>query len=339
MKILSGDTYDFQDVLIRPKRSTLSSRSEVDLLRTITFLHSKRTWTGIPILSSNMDTTGTFEMYRVLSKHRLITVFHKHYNIDEYPDDLDPNYYSLSTGISDNDWEKTQKLIQKLNPYFITIDVANGYAESFVNFCKKVRETYPEITIFAGNVVTQEMVQELLIGAKVDVCKVGIGSGAVCLTRMKTGVGSPQLSAVMECSEAANGLGGHIISDGGCVCPGDISKAFGGGAHFVMVGGLFSGHDESGGELVEENGKKYKLFYGMSSEHAQDKHNGGMAKYRSSEGKVVKIPYRGPIENTISDILGGMRSTGTYIGARNLKDFPKCTTFMKVNRQLNNVFS
>lgn len=234
--------------------------------------------------------------------------------------------------------EKTKTLIEKLNPHFLTIDVANGYNEKFVEFCLKVRNTYPKLTIFAGNVVTQEMVQELLITAKVDVIKCGIGSGATCSTRIKTGVGIPQLSANLECAEAANGLDGHIISDGGCTTPGDIAKAFASGAHFVMLGGMLSGHKESGGEILVENDQKFKLFYGMSSQYAQDKHHGGMCHYRSSEGKVKKIPYKGLVDGTIRDILGGIRSTGTYIGAERLKDFPKCATFIKVNRQINHVY-
>lgn len=338
MKILSGTYLDFKDVLLIPKRSELSSRNEVDLERTITFKHSGYKWTGIPIMTSNMDTTGTFEMYNVLSKYKIITVFHKHYNIDEYPEDLNPDFYSLSTGISDNDWEKTQKLIEKLNPHFLTIDVANGYSSKFVNFCKKVRDTYPKLTIFAGNVVTKDMIQELILTAKVDVVKSGLGSGSACSTRIKTGVGVPQLSVCLECSECANGLGGHIISDGGCTIPGDISKAFSAGAHFVMLGGMLAGHDESGGETIHIDGNKYKLFYGMSSKYAQDKHNGGLSHYRSSEGKVKKIPYKGAVESTIKDILGGIRSTGTYIGAHRLKDFPKCATFIQVSQQVNSIY-
>lgn len=338
MKIESGTYYDFKDVLIKPKRSDLSSRNEVDLIKTIKFLHSRREWKGVPIIVSNMDTTGTFEMYNVLSKNKVITVFHKHYNLEDYPDNLDPNYYSLSTGISEQDFVKTESLISRLNPHFLTIDIANGYCSKFVDFCKKVREKYPNLTIIAGNVATGDMVQELLLSAKVDIVKCGIGSGSVCSTRLKTGVGVPQLSVCINCSEVANGLNGHIISDGGCTLPGDVAKAFGAGSHFVMLGGMLAGHDESGGELIEENGKKYKLFYGMSSKLAQDKHNGGMKKYRSSEGKVRKIPYKGGVEETILDILGGLRSTGTYIGARRLKDFPKCTTFMEVHQQVNTVF-
>lgn len=341
MKIESSVYLDFRDVLIRPKRSNLSSRSQVSLEKTVTFLHSKRQWTGVPILTSNMDTTGTFEIYEVLNKLKMITIFHKHYNLEDYLEKknrLDPNYYSISTGISENDWLKTQAIIKHLNPYFITIDVANGYSENFINFCKKVRMTYPNITIFAGNVATGDMVQELLLTAKVDVVKCGIGSGSVCSTRLKTGVGIPQLSVCIECSEVANGLNGHIISDGGCCLAGDVSKAFGAGAHFVMLGGMLSGHDESGGELVEEDGKRYKLFYGMSSQHAQDKYNGGMQKYRSSEGKVRRVKYRGPIIDTMFDIMGGMRSTGTYIGASRLKDFPKCCTFLQVNQQVNTIY-
>jgi len=339
MKIESGVYFDFKDVLIKPKRSDLSSRSEVDLVKTVKFLHSKREWSGVPIMTSNMDTTGTFEMYKVLSQHKMITIFHKHYNLEDYPNDLDPNFYSLSTGTSDADWKKAQELINKMNPYFLTIDVANGYSSKFVEFCKKVRDMYPKLTIFAGNVATGDMVQELLLTAKVDVVKCGIGSGSVCSTRLKTGIGIPQLSVCMQCSEVANGLSGHMISDGGCTLPGDVSKAFGAGAHFVMLGGMLSGHDESGGETVTDTtGRQFKLFYGMSSKHAQDKFNGGLQKYRSSEGKVRRIPYRGPVEATILDVMGGMRSTGTYIGARRLKDFPKCTTFLEVRQQVNTVF-
>lgn len=339
MKIDNDLKLDFNDVLIKPKRSNLSSRSQVNLERTFTFLHSKKTWTGIPLMVANMDTTGTFEMYNVLREMHIITCLHKHYNIDDYPVNLDPNYYAISTGISDADKIKLDSLISKLNPMFVVVDVANGYSSGFVDFCSNLRKEYPDLTIIAGNVATGDMAQELLMSAKVDIVKCGIGSGSVCSTRLKTGVGMPQLSVCAECSEIANGLGGHMVSDGGCKLPGDIAKAFGGGAHFVMMGGMMAGHDESGGKLVEENGKQYKMFYGMSSEYAQDKHNGGMAKYRSSEGKVKKIPYKGEVSVTMQDILGGLRSTGTYMGASRIKDFPKCCTFVKVNRQVNEVYS
>jgi len=345
MKVEDGVKYDFNDVLIKPKRSQLASRSEVDLEREVQFLHSKRKWKGVPLMVANMDTTGTLEMYNELNKYKIITCLHKHYNIEDfikYEDSgnlLDPNYYTLTTGISDKDRDKLDGLILKLNPYFVVVDVANGYSSKFVEFCAKLRNDYPELTIIAGNVATSDMVQELLLTAKVDVVKCGIGSGSVCSTRLKTGVGMPQLSVCSDCSETANGLNGHIVSDGGCQRPGDIAKAFGGGAHFVMMGGMMAGHEESSGELVEENGKKYKLFYGMSSEHAQNKHNGGMASYRSSEGKLRKIPFKGPVNITVQDIFGGLRSTGTYMGASRIKDFPKCCTFVMVNRQVNEIYS
>lgn len=348
MKIEENILLDFNDVLIKPKRSDLSSRNDIDLLRTLKFKHSSQEWTGIPIMTSNMNTTGTFEMYKVLSKKRMITVFHKFYELDNYKQFitelksdnsfLDKNYYSLSSGINKDDYNKLKTLIQFLNPMFVTIDVANGYSTKFVNFCSQLREEYPDLVIIAGNVATSDIVQELLISAKVDIVKCGIGSGSVCSTRLKTGVGVPQLSVCLNCSEAANGLDGHIVSDGGCTMPGDIAKAFGAGAHFVMLGGMLAGHDESGGETVERNGKQFKMFYGMSSEYAQNKFNGGMNNYRSSEGKVRYIPYKGKVFETIQDILGGVRSTGTYIGANRLKDFPKCTTFSRVNRQLNNIY-
>jgi len=339
MKLEPDTKLDFSDVLIKPKRSNLSSRSAVNLERTITFLHSRRKWTGVPLMVANMDTTGTFEMYNALKDFHVITCLHKHYNIEDYPDNLDPNYFAISTGISDSDREKLDILIGKLYPIFVVVDVANGYSSRFVEFCSKLRQDYPKLTIIAGNVATGDMTQELLMSAKVDIVKCGIGSGSVCSTRLKTGVGMPQLSVCDECSEVANGLSGHIVSDGGCKLPGDIAKAFGAGAHFVMMGGMMAGHEESGGKTIEENGKMYKMFYGMSSEYAQDKHNGGMAKYRSSEGKVKKIPYKGVVENTMRDVLGGLRSTGTYMGAARIKDFPKCCTFVKVNRQVNEVYS
>lgn len=343
MKIENDTKLDFNDVLIKPKRNNMTSRNDVNLENTYTFKHSKRTWTGIPIIASNMDTTGTFEMYKKLKEYKMITVLHKFYTFEDFmreKENLDPNYYSLSTGISDMDYNKTIKLIDELKPYFLTVDIANGYSQNFVDFCKKIRITYPDLTIIAGNVATSDMVQELLISAKVDIVKCGIGGGSVCSTRIKTGVGVPQLSVSIECSETANGLDGHIISDGGCVKSGDITKAFGAGAHFVMLGSMLSGHDESGGDLIEDkNGDKFKLFYGMSSEYAQNKHMGGMKKYRSSEGKLRKVPYKYSVSNTINDILGGIRSCGTYIGARRLKDFSKCTTFIKVNRQVNEIYS
>lgn len=344
MKLLNEPKLDFCDVLLQPKRSDLSSRNEVSVERTIHFKHSGRKWTGIPILTSNMDTTGTIEMYNVLSTYKMITCFHKFYTIDDLiplfnEGRLDPNYYMLTTGTRQQDWEKTKEMIDLFNPHFLMIDVANGYSTKFVEFCRTVREMYPSLTIFAGNVATGDMVQELLLHAKVDVVKCGIGSGALCITRTKTGVGVPQLSVCVECSETANGLGGHIISDGGCSKPGDIAKAFCGGAHFVMLGGMLGGHAESGGtfisEIVDGVEKYYKLIYGMSSKHAQEKHYGSMKSYRSSEGKVRKVEYKGKVENTVLDILGGLRSCGTYIGAHRLKDFPKCATFIRVNRVLN----
>ena len=276
MIIEQGVKYDFCDVMLKPKRSDLTSRIEVNVERTIVFKHSGAEWTGVPIIAANMDTVGTLEMYEALSKYKMLTAFHKFYTLEDFQkyglDRLDREYYMITTGIKESEWERTRTMIEVMNPKFLMIDVANGYSVGFVEFCRRAREEYPSLTIFAGNVATSDMVQELLLYSRVDVVKCGIGSGAVCITRLKTGVGVPQLSVCIECSESANGLGGHIVSDGGCVVPGDIVKAFCGGAHFVMLGSMLAGHDESGGELVEDGGKKYKLVYGMSSEHAQNKH-------------------------------------------------------------------
>lgn len=345
MRIENEIKLGFKDVMFRPKRSTLKSRSEVTIEREFTFLHNQKKWSGVPLIAANMDTVGTFEMAEALYKDKIITAVHKHYSVQEWSDFLkDKNddfyqYIALSTGTGKADEEKI-KTILDTNPkiQFLCIDVANGYSEHFVEFVKKARQNFPDKIIMAGNVVTGEMVEELIL-AGADIIKVGIGPGSVCTTRIKTGVGYPQLSAIIECADAAHGLGGQIIGDGGCKVPGDVAKAFGGGADFVMLGGMFAGHDESGGELITENGKTFRLFYGMSSQTAMDKHSGGVAEYRASEGKTVKVPYKGPVADTVKDILGGVRSTCTYVGAAKLKELSKRTTFIRVQEQENQVFN
>lgn len=340
MKIEQDIKLDFNDVLIRPKRSTLESRSEVNLEREFKFPHSTQIWKGIPIIASNMDTVGTIPMYKSLREKNMLTCFHKFMNINEYPDN-ERNNYAISIGIRTEDFLKLSE-IYKYTPEkcnIVCIDIANGYIQKLVEFCQKVRKLIPHCILIAGNVVTREMVEELIINGKVDIVKVGIGSGSVCTTRLQTGVGMPQLSCILECADAAHGCGGHIISDGGITCPGDAAKAFGAGADFVMLGSMLAGHEQSGGELIEDNGKLYKVFYGMSSDTAMNKHYGGVSQYRSSEGKTVKIEYKGPVENTILNLLGGIRSTCTYVNANNLKDLSKCTTFMRVNNQVNNIYS
>lgn len=337
MRIVDEVKLDFKDVLFVPKRSALRSRNDVDLNRNYVFKHSGATFSGVPIMAANMDGVGTVAMAAVLRGFPLFTCLVKSYNIDDWNTfyrDLDVNYTAISTGISDTDWERLQQLLFVfVDIKYICIDVANGYSEYFGDFVAKVRAKYPTHTIIAGNVVTADMTQELILRGA-DIVKVGIGPGSVCTTRKQTGVGYPQLSAIIECSDAAHGLGGHIIADGGCTNPGDIAKAFGAGADFVMLGGMLAGHNEGGGTV--EDGKV--TFYGMSSESAMDKHHGGVAEYRSSEGKTVAVPYRGAVENTINDILGGLRSTCTYVGASTLKQLSKCTTFVRVTQQLNNVF-
>jgi len=342
-KIEYGMKLDFNNVLIRPKRSVINSRSEIDLSRRFKFRHSPIEWTGVPIMSANMDTTGTLNIYSVLKEYSIITALHKFYDVQDFLDfkehsELDPNYFMISTGISDRDYDKLNRILSEVECNWICVDIANGYIKNLVDFCKKVREKYPNKIIVAGNVVTREMVEELILEGGVDIVKVGIGPGSACTTRLKTGVGMPQLSAIIECSDAAHGVNGHIISDGGITCPGDMAKAFGGGADFVMVGGQFAGHDENPGDIIEIDGKKMKQFHGMSSERAQKIHFGSMEKYRASEGRVLNIPYRGSLHVTLQDYLGGLRSTCTYINAINIKKMPKCTTFIQVSQQLNNYF-
>jgi GMP reductase len=344
MRIEEDKKLDFNDVLIRPKRSTLRSRQDVDISREYKFKWSQRSYKGIPIIAANMDGVGTFAMAEafIKSDSKMSVAMHKHYSLEDLISFYDEYgskslWYSIGMVIEDQDklaafMKKRPKMLDK-----ICVDVANGYSEHFVDFVKQIREKAPNVTIMAGNVVTGEMVEELTL-AGVDVVKVGIGPGSVCTTRKMTGVGYPQLSAIIECADAAHGLGGLICADGGCTVPGDIAKAFGAGADFVMLGGMLAGHDQSEQNLVEKDGEKCIQFYGMSSDTAMTKHKGGVAEYRASEGKTVTLPYRGDVADTLQDIMGGVRSACTYVGARHLKELPKRTTFIRVTQQINNVF-
>lgn len=343
MRIERDVKLDYSDVLFRPKRSTMGSRSEVDLNRAYTFRNSLKPYSGIPIMAANMDGVGTFAMAERLSELGLFTTLVKSYTPAEIHQWLNSNQLkhnlvnsiAVSTGITEVDQQRIDEILKLSRSIkYVCIDVANGYSEKFIEFVARFRERYPDITIIAGNVVTPDVTEELILSGA-DIVKVGIGPGSVCTTRIKTGVGYPQLSAVIECADAAHGLGGHIIADGGCTCPGDVAKAFGAGADFVMLGGMFAGTDEGGGEVLD--GKIQ--FYGMSSRAAQSK-NGSIKDYRASEGRVVEVQYKGAVEPIVNDILGGIRSTCTYVGARSLKELSKRTTFVQVNngKQYNSNF-
>ena len=342
MRLEEDIKLDYSDVLFRPKRSTLQSRKDVNLKRTYRFKYSKNEWSGIPIIAANMDGVGELSIAEKLAEFEMITCLTKQHDEKKlkkckiikkiYP------HLALSIGIKKEDFENLNNVLKEFNFIkFICIDVANGYSEHFSKFVKSVRDKYPTKTIIAGNVVTADMTQELILSGA-DIVKVGIGPGSVCTTRTQTGVGYPQLSAVIECADAAHGLGAHIIADGGCTCPGDVAKGFGGGADFVMLGGMFAGHDEGKGKIIKTNGKKFIEFYGSSSDVANKKHYGGLSDYRSSEGRTVRIKYRGKINDTILNILGGVRSSCTYVGAPSLKQLSKCTTFVRVSNQFNDTF-
>ena len=369
---------DYKDVLIRPKRSTLQSRKEVNLMRRFKFRNYNTDsaedidYYGVPIMAANMDGVGTFEMADELGKKDLFTCLVKTYSVNDLVAFFDCDNYALqkqriahtaySMGISLEDEMKFRNVYELTDGKikYVCIDVANGYTERFVEFIHQFRISYPSVVIIAGNVVTADQTQELILNGA-DIVKVGIGPGSVCTTRIQTGVGYPQLSAVIECADAAHGLGGHIIADGGCTCPGDVAKAFAAGADFVMLGGMLAGHDEGGGDVItkfyETNEIEYEVmdhlenrkhvveqkqfvqFYGMSSKAANDKHFGGLKEYRSSEGREVLVPYRGAVGNTIQDLLGGIRSTCTYVGADKLKRLSKCTTFVMCTQQFNGVYA
>jgi GMP reductase len=345
MRIENDPKLDFRDVLIRPKRSTLGSRSHVDVNRTFHFPHTGKDWTGFPLIAANMDVVGTMAMARALLKHGAMVALHKHYGVDELaaffrePESANA-FYSLGTTEADHD---KLKAVHARSPITkICLDVANGYTEKFVDTVKATRADFPDAAIMAGNVVTGDMTEALLL-AGADIVKVGIGPGSVCTTRKMTGVGYPQLSAIIECADAAHGLKGQVCGDGGCTVPGDLAKAYGAGADFVMLGGMLAGHDECEGEIryEEQGGERIPVamtFYGMSSDTAMKRYSGGVAKYRASEGKTVEVPYRGPVEGTMQELMGGVRSAMTYIGAVRLKEVAKRTTFIMVGSQLNTVF-
>ena len=390
MRIEEDMKLDYKDVLIRPKRSTLGSRKEVDLERGFTFRNyipyvatdvlpdgypvvqkQERHYRGTPIMASNMDGVGTFEMADKLAEGGIFTCLVKTYSVEELVEYFNSGiperttYVATSIGITDADHAKFRKVYEQVgnNLKYVCIDVANGYSSRFRDTVSDFRILYPHLVIIAGNVVTGEMTEELIL-AGADIVKVGIGPGSVCTTRIQTGVGYPQLSAVIECADAAHGLGGHIIADGGCTCPGDVAKAFAGGADFVMLGGMLAGHDEGGGEVITKRyltnefkpltkmkgtffdddqrvieEKQFVQFYGMSSDAANTKHFGGLKDYRSSEGREILVPYRGEVAATVQDLLGGLRSTCTYAGAQRLKHLMRCTTFVRCTQQFNGVYA
>jgi GMP reductase len=335
---------NFEDVLLQPKRSTLTSRKDVDMTRKFTFRNSQKVMNFLPIFASNMDGVGTFSMAKVLQEYKMMTVITKTTTPEQWKEAVGQGLrlqsVSVCTGtnkVFDEDAQdyKNMQDILKMFPdiKMITIDVANAYHQNMVEFVARVRDEYPEKVIVAGNVVTPEMTEELIINGA-DVVKIGIGPGSVCTTRTMTGVGVPQFSAILDCADAANGVDGHIMADGGCVHPGDIAKALGGGAHMVMIGGMLAGHDESETDLVD--GKRE--FYGMSSDRAREKHGRRKDGYRGNEGRHIDLPDRGPVKNTVEDILGGVRSACTYIGARRLKDMPKCASFVTTNNVINRIY-
>jgi len=362
MRLDNDIKLDYKDVLIRPKRSTLKSRKQVRLERKFKFRNSKAEYEGVPIMASNMDGVGIFEMADTLAEQNIFTCLVKTYSVEQLTIYFNNNdvpershNVAMSIGTSDDDFQKLVDVQANVGDKlkYVCMDIANGYSDHFAARVRKVRDQFPGLIIIAGNVVTGEMTEELIL-AGADIVKVGIGPGSVCTTRIQTGVGYPQLSAVIECADAAHGLGGHIIADGGCTCPGDVAKAFAGGADFVMLGGMLAGHDQGGGEVITKKymtnemstgttrkieEKKFVQFYGMSSDAANTKHFGGLKDYRSSEGREVLVPYRGDVAATVQDLLGGLRSTCTYAGAQRLKHLMRCTTFVRCTQQFNGVYA
>lgn len=342
MRVDNDPKFDFDDVLIRPKRSEAPSRASVDLNREFRFLHGEAPWRGVPIIASNMDTIGTFAMADALGPS-MLTCLHKYYSEDDlirfFGDETRCASTFFTLGLKDDEFDKLRAVKSKTGIRLVCVDAANGYTRYFVERVKRIRDAFPKLTIMAGNVATPDMVQELLISGAADIIKIGIGPGSVCTTRMMTGVGYPQLSAIIECADAAHGLRGHVCADGGCRTPGDVVKAFAAGADFVMLGGMLAGHDECGGDWIEEDGQRVAMgFHGMSSREALDKYSGGRKDYRAYEGRAVSVPHKGPVQETLEQIQGGIRSACAYVGANRLKDLSKCTTFVICGRTHRSMF-
>lgn len=340
--VITDTKLDFKDVMLVPTESVLRSRSEVSLVRNYEFKHSSVKWSGVGIIAANMDTVGTFSMARSLTPRNMLTAIHKHYPREKLiefflKDEASTNAF-FTIGTSEDDLEVLKYVLKKIGSEklkFICIDIANGYSRHLQKTIQSVRSMLPKSCLMVGNVVTPEMVNRFH-SLGVDIVKIGIGSGSVCTTRKMTGIGYPQFSAILECGAIAKELGIHICSDGGCTTPGDIAKAFAAGSSFVMLGGMLAAHTESETEQMTE---KDVSFYGMSSRTAMKKYNGGVATYRTSEGKEVSIPYRGPVSNTLEEIEGGLRSACTYTNSRTLQELSENPIFIKVNNQLNTVFS
>jgi GMP reductase len=387
MRLREGVALDFDDVLLVPQRSSLDTRKNVEVTREFKFRHSQFIKTWCPCIAANMDTTGSFSMSKALYGQKMLTALHKFYSVEELSDFFSNNFSILentfyTVGANQEDYDKlkrVQELLQMNNsgqytvrttdfPHLLCIDAANGYTSSFISWVEKYRKEFSHAIIMAGNVVTANMTEELILSGA-DIVKVGIGGGSCCLTRTKTGIGFPQLSAIDDCAHKAHGLQGHICSDGGCRTSADVCKAFATGADFVMLGSLFSGTDECDGKwqycveknegesfIVEGNNyeevidkylkidmaytvKRHALrFHGMASREAMEQHNGGVASYRSVEGKEVLVPYKGSVNNIVADLLGSIRSCCSYMGARRLKDLPKCAEFQRVTRTHNTIF-
>lgn len=369
MQIIDSVQLDFSDVLIRPRRSTLASRKDVDITREYKFKWCPKVIKGTGIMQANMGTIGNFAVSERMLENGLFACLHKHHSVESlisfykklltYDDDRWMRCL-LSIGLKDNGVEKLERIYNELGIQVgIKLDVPNGYIPQVKEMVIKLRNEFPEMFIGVGNIATGDITEDLILSGA-DCCFGSIGGGSNCLTRKQTGVGRPQFSTIVECAEAAHQVGGMFCSDGGITCPGDIGKAFGAGADFIMIGGLFAGTDEADGEIIEkyynigelnrtDNGdsytyspvietKKYKLFYGMSSTLAQEKFGNGKPKYRASEGRITQVPYVGSMDDVIEELLGGLRSLMTYIGARRLKDIPKQCIFYRVNNQLNRIF-
>ncbi len=346
MRIIEEEQLDFSDVLIQPKCSKILSRSQVNLEREFKWYdenNEKHTISCIPVGCSNMGTVGTVKMAELMVKKNHFSCLEKHIStteIDALFERLTEHERDLvvpSIGIKE-DTKDLFYLYDKWDLKMIMIDVPNGYIPSLIERIKEIRNHCTRSFIIAGNVVDSAGVVQI-IDAGANCSKVGLGNGSVCRTREKTGVGRPQLSTIVETADTCHQRGAYVMADGGVTCPGDVCKAFGAGADFVIAGSMFAGCDEADGECITVGNKHFKQYYGMSSHFAQEKHFGGIRKYSASEGREKLIPCTGSLESVLQDIDGGLKSCCTYIGCDKMKNFSRHTTFYKVHNQLNMLYA
>jgi IMP dehydrogenase len=334
------EAFTFDDVLIVPKFSEVNSRSEVDISTNLRELRFK-----LPVISANMDTVTGDAMSRAMLRNGAQACIHRFGTIEETVDLFQRSHATdlhvspmVSIGVGSIELQRAKALFDE-GAHTYVVDVAHGAQLSVAKQVLALREILgPYVNIVAGNFATGESVKHFLeyVGFAVDAIKVGIGPGSACTTRIKTGVGYPQLSAVLDIARTIEQTGVTVIADGGMKTAGDICKAIAAGADMAMLGGMLAGTEETPGDAFSPSSelqfnpknafKKYRGSASLESYRDQGKE----AKHRTAEGESFLVPYKGPVADILQDIEGGLRSSLSYVGASNLKEFQRRAEFVRI---------